>query len=152
MCDRNTVRFRNTDQNLNTMTSRPLLAPIMLAMLFTACASKPIRLVTPCAGKDRATVVRDVSAIMATHGLTITMANESVGIVQGYTAETGGIFHDGRWQVSMKGDTVQATATMVLQHNTIYCDDATNEMYTWYWSVRRSLEGYCGAPIRFIEG
>lgn len=131
------------------MTSRTLILASAIAVVFTGCASRVTQLVTPCAGKTTPTIVNDVAAIMASEGLTLGMVNENIGVVQA-TGDPGGIFTDGRWQVNVRSDTVFATAKMKIQNKDIYCDDKVNQMYTWYWNVRRSLERYCGAPVTFI--
>lgn len=147
--------------NLTTIT----VAVLGFAVLFTACAQRPIQLTTPCPTKPMREVVSSLSALVIAEGMQITLVNENIGILQASSPEDHsiwtGLYTIRQWIFTMKGDTVLAYAKTIDQsRNAFGATLATSETYysdkvhpdhAWYWNVRRGLETLCGGKVEFVQ-
>lgn len=147
--------------------TRNSAAALGIAVLFAACAPRPIQLTTPCASKSTKEIVAALSALVMAEGMQLTLVNDNIGILQASTAESHSIWTGTsstlQWIFTIKGDTVLAYAKAIDQsRNAFGAVTYTNETYysdsklhpnsnAWYWNVRRGLETLCGGKVEFVQ-
>ncbi|MCE7933188.1 MAG: hypothetical protein DYG96_01205 [Chlorobi bacterium CHB2] len=145
--------------------TRNSAAALGIAVLFAACAPRPIQLTTPCASKSTKEIVAALSALVMAEGMQLTLVNDNIGILQASTAEDHsiwtGIYSTKQWVFTMKSDTVLAYAKTVdqsrnafgavLSTSETYYSDKVHPDHAWYWNVRRGLETLCGGKVEFVQ-
>jgi len=137
---------------------RRLLYIGTIALLLSACARRPVQIVSHCPQKTPKDIVAALAALVATEGMSVTLVNENVGVLQAatspsYSAWTG-LTTTNQWQFNVRGDTVYAYAKSLATSTNVFgattggaetpYDDDVHPDHKWYWNVRNGLQQFCG--------
>lgn len=131
---------------------RSLLALVACALLVGCSAPRLVQLAAPCPKMNRQEVITVLTGLVAGEGMTVTLVNENVGILQASGSphkSWGDLVEQKQWQFSVRGDTVYGFAKTVyttaerVEGEMPVTDDASSDE-RWYWNVRNGLQKVCG--------
>jgi len=127
---------------------------VALACLAVGCAApRVVQIAAPCAAKTTPQIITALAGLVAAEGMTITLLNENVGVLQASGALRQTDRRSGmqqQWQFSVRGDTVFAYAKTVYTSGALVTaeltadDTSTEPEERWYWNVRNGLQNLCG--------
>lgn len=139
---------------------------VLLLLLATAigCAQRPIRITTACTPHTTTELITALTSLVASEGMSVTLVNENVGILQASSPELTSILtgtSSNHWTFTVKDGRIDAYAKSIYKTTNKYGATVSSSEYfysdkedrdtKWYWNVRNGLQRLCGDSIAFVE-